>query len=318
MCASRQTGLLLWLLAVLVLGCRASRPREEVDGYTFVRCAALDPPASGSYRLGKLGLTVRERTLEITGAEELRIAAFTGPVGAKLEPADLALLQRAQADLVLYLGGLGDDEKSAQANLTALASLKVATLFLPGGGDRASVVEPSFARLESPAREHVYNASGLHTLQFGGERLVLLPGAPLGRYALDDDGCGLSEADLAERVKSLSSEPARRSWLVSWQAPSGVVPSRAGQVELGNSHIARLSEQLGVLGGLFAYPATHAGEPHESTRGGLVLVLPRLGRVGRERGDGSRLPSALALLRLGRAGLVLAPPAPPAARSDEP
>jgi hypothetical protein len=296
----------LLLASLTMLGCRCSSLAGEHAGQHFTRCAQVDPPAARAGRVGPLQLRVEARVLTIEAALPLRIAAFAGPVGALLERRDLELLRRARPGLVLYLGGLGDSPAIAHKNLTNLAALHVPTLFVAGGEDRWPVVESAFAALSDAEREYVLSASGLREVRIGMDRLVVVAGSAFGRYALDEQGCGFGADDL-EDIQAAASEyeGSARTWLLSWQAPAGhgVSEGRAG-TELGSPDLRAMATALLAKGGLFAYPEVQAGRARTSP---LALVLPRLGSLGSQRADGSRLPPQVAVLILDTAGLVPSP-----------
>jgi hypothetical protein len=300
-----------WVLSMGLLGCRGvgclgADLQAEVEGLRFVRCAQVDAPSARSVRVGSLQLTVDQRALSIEGARELRIAAFTGPVGAALDAHDLEQLRGARPGLIFYLGGLGDSEQTARQNLASLAALHVPTLFIAGGADRLPVVEAAFAALGEGERDYLLHASGLREVQIGLDRFVIVAGAALGRYALDEQSCGADGADF-EQIKSAASRRATagRTWFLSWQAPAGYGVSEGfGGSELGSPRVQALGRALGVVGGLFAYPEGQAGKPRLPS---LALVVPRLARVGSQRADGSRLHGQVASLVLTGEGLLPSP-----------
>jgi hypothetical protein len=290
-----------------MLGCRCSSLEADSDGQRYLRCGQSDAPAARQQRLGRLTLELKERVLSLSAALPLRIAAFVGPVGAALDAHDLASLRAAKPELVFYLGGLGDDVGVAQKNLASLAALRVPTLFIAGGEDRWPVVEAAFAALSDGERELVLSASGLRELRIGRDRFVLAAGAPFGRYALDEQSCGLGSADLADiQAAAEQGEPALRSWLLSWHAPSGfgVSEGLAGS-ELGSPDLQALASAVDARGGLFAFPEAQAGRARPTAP--LSLVVPRLGRLGSQRADGSRLPAQVTRLILGVDGLKSMP-----------
>ena len=297
---------LLFLFACRGAGCLPGSLQGDVDGQRFVRCSQADAPRERSVRVGQLALTIKDRTLRIEGAQSLRVVAFTGPVGSALEPADLSQIRAAQPSLVLYLGGLGDSLKTARQNLASLAALRVPTLFVAGGADRMPVLEAAFDALAEGERDSVLNATGLREVRFGTERLVLVPGAPLGRYALDEQSCGLTREDFQLLAADAKQAPvATRSWLLSFQAPVGFgVSAGFGGSELGSPEVQTLAHAVGAEGGLFAYPEGQAGAARAAK---LALVLPRLSRVGSLRSDGSRLAGQVALVFWSGEGLVASP-----------
>src|SRR5690606_8023368 len=144
-----------------------------------------------------------------------------GPVGARLSSAELAQLAASKAALFLYLGGLGDTAEMAAANLSALASLRVPTLFLAGGVDRLPVVQSAFEQLDEASSAFLIDISGLRELRFERERFAIVPGAAQGRYTLDETGCGFTEDDLSELREAFGPAGQERRWLLAWNAPSG-------------------------------------------------------------------------------------------------
>lgn len=304
-----RTALVVSLLAGLA-GCRCSRLTGEVDDVAFTRCAQVEPPRERTLRTEQLELSIRDRVLSIAPASALRIAAFAGPVAGSFAQSDFATLAAARAGLVLLLGGLGDDLAAASANLSALASLRVPALFLAGGADRLPLIEEAFAALPEEARERLIHVSGLRELRIGADRFAVVPGAPLGRYAIDAQACGFAQDDLDDvRAAFASGAKGARSWLLSWGAPSGWGVSSAAGSDVGSPELFALGQALGVRGGVFAYPETQAGlAPHEDAQGRLAAVVPRLGRTGATRANGGRVPSSLLVLTVTEQGLIEARP----------
>lgn len=291
-------------------GCNCSRLSGEVDSFVFTRCAQAEPPEERTGKIGALEFSLRERVLSLRGPTPLRIAAFSGPVGGAFSKGELSELAGTQAQLILMLGGLGDTPELAGANLKALAGLRVPVVFVPGGADRLPVVEAAFEGLGDEAGAHLFNAAGLRELRIGKDRLALLPGAALGRYALDESACGFTTDDVSALQKALEEGgEAGRKWLVAWNAPAGWGLSTGyGNAEIGSTDLARLAQDLGVRGGVFAYPESQAGETSKGpAEQGFALVVPRLGRSGAQRASGGRVPSSVARLILDAEGLHRAP-----------
>lgn len=314
----RKWARLCLLLCISVAGCRCTGLASESDGQRYLRCGQADAPAARQQRVGRLTVELKERSLAISAALPLRVAAFSGPVGTALDSADLALLRAARPELVFYLGGLGDDVAVAQKNLSSLAALRVPTLFVAGGEDRWPVVEAAFAALSDSEREVVFSASGLRELRIGRDRFVVAAGAPFGRYARDDESCGFQAADLEDiQAAAAKGEPALRTWLLSWHAPAGFgVSDGLASTELGSPDLQALALAVGAKGGLFAFPESQAGRARATEP--LSLVVPRLGRLGSQRADGSRLPAQVAQLILTADGLLDSSHAGPKARFDTP
>lgn len=298
---------LRFAVALSLPGCSCSRLHGEVDGFEFTRCAQADPPRERTLHTGQLELSVRDRRIEVKPKGELRVATFTGPVGAQLARGDLAALAALSPGLVIVLGGLGDEPGVANANLAMLASLRVPVLVIAGGADRLSVLDEALDELGDKDEEWLVQASSARELRIGRERFAIIAGSPLGRYALDDRSCGFTAEDLDDIEEALSDSGFRngRTWLLSWAAPSGWgITLGHGDVDIGSAELSELAARLAAKGGLFAYPETQAFAPREHA-GQLALVVPRLGRTGSLRADGGFVPRAVALLRVGGQGISL-------------
>jgi hypothetical protein len=285
--------------------CSCSKLAGEVDDLDFKRCAQADAPRERTLNTPALALELKDRVLELKPKGPLRIAAFTGPVGAALSRTDMARLTQAAPALVLWLGGLGDSAEVAAANLAALATLHVPVLFVAGGADRLSLVESAFDDLEGEAAERLIHGSALRELRVGKDRFAIVPGAPDGRYALDEEACGFVSDDLDDLREALPGSFSGRTWLLSWAAPAGLGITRGfGGAEVGSAALGELARALHAHGGLHAYPEVLADVPAKAGKGGgLSLVVPRLGRTGSLHGDGGRLPRALRVLVLDAGGL---------------
>ena len=295
-------------LLVSLLGgpsCSCSKLAGEVDDLDFKRCAQADAPRERTLSTPALTLELKDRVLELKPKGPLRIAAFTGPVGAALSRSDLGLLTQAAPQLVLWLGGLGDSEQIAAANLAALATLHVPVWFVAGGADRLSLVESAFDDLEGDAADRLIHGSALRELRVGKDRFAIVPGAPDGRYALDDEACGFVDDDLDDLREALPQSFHGRTWLLSWAAPAGLgITQGYGGAEVGNAALGELARALGAQGGLHAYPEVLANVPIKAGKGtGLSLVVPRLGRTGALHADGGRVPRSLRVLMLDGSGL---------------
>lgn len=297
-------------LLLSVTGCRCSKLAGEVDSIEFKRCAQLDAPDGRSWRAGELDLTVEDRRLRVKSAQgSVRISAFSGPVGAALTRHELSLVTASQPQLVIMLGGLGDDEEMAKATLAGLAALRVPCLFIAGGADRSAVVEAAFDELEGPSRDFLIHGSGLRELIIGRDRFAIVAGAADGRHALDDGACGFESDDLSDVREALEAEEAKdaRVWLLSWAAPAGFGVTRAlGGTDVGSEGLAELAEDIGARGGLFAFPESAVAQAlKDAQRKGFSLVVPRLGRTGASRAEGGRVASGVAKLMVGPSGLGL-------------
>lgn len=310
-----------WVLGLVVMlppwaltasGC-STESRLRVEGKTpFVRCLAGPvPDGERTLRAGRSSLIAKGRTLTATGlAHPLQIAAFSAPgFGPPLTKAQLADLDRSSAQLVLMLGGLGETDSEARATLTALASLERPVLFVAGGRDRWPVLE-LLADPDAPWSKRIMDATPMHELRIGKHTFMVVAGAESGRYAVDDESCGYTAADLAERQKEAAAEartPGPR-WLLSWHAPAaapgqrGITRSESG-LDTGAWNLSRFATQLGVLGGVYAWPSTQAGRSVQSAAQPTQLLVPRLFGPRQERDDGSLAPLGFALITLGETTL---------------
>lgn len=297
------------LLFGALSGCRCSRLAGEADDVAFTRCGQVAAPKERSVRTAQLELSLQERVVAIKAPAGLRVAAFTGPVGAPLSRTDVALLAAQKAGLILLLGGLGDDVGAASANLAALSALRVPTVFIAGGADRLPVIEEAFDSLDADSGELLLHGSGLRELRIGKERFAVVSGSPLGRYALDAEACGFALSDLDEvRQAVAAGGKSGRTQLLSWAAPSGWGISNAAGLDVGSPELFALAQAISAQGGLFAYPETQAGMVvRDEKRGRAAIVVPRLGRTGSTRADGGRLASSVRMLVLSADGLAPAP-----------
>jgi hypothetical protein len=257
----------------------------------YRRCSATPSVGNRSGTSGSLGFSLHGTTLVLTpGASPPRLALFSGAgLGGGPTASDLANIARARADVLVVLGGLGRSHPAAERVLTALESLGVLVLVIPGGCDGIE-----FERLLGSARPRLVNAAGLRRITLGHDTLVPWAGSELGRYAVDSDGCGFGDSDLAEALRELGpSGPAERRWLLSWQSPSS---SRL---------LGQLVAKPGFRGVLSAWPAAVPGviESWEPPDG---LVVPRAWGPRIERADGTLAPLGVLALTFGPDGPQLA------------
>jgi hypothetical protein len=268
----------LWLACSLA-AC-SGELKGEVDGVKFARCAQTKP-AARSYAVGALQLTVTERVLDVRGPSPLRVGAFTGPVGRAFTNDDMAQLDD---DLAIWLGGLGDTAELASANLTRVAARRIPTVFIAGGADRLEIMEKAFEAL--PDDVPIVQGSGLRALRVGERHFLIAAGAPNGRYAIDEQGCGLTRGDLDSIEQAASG--LHHPELLSWHAPNG---------ESGG--LGAIWRAIGEPHGLSAFP--EARGPSDA------WTVPRLGAPGTQRGDGARLKSRVGHFMLGADGLQARP-----------
>ena len=284
-----------------MLGC-STESRLRQDGPTpYVRCVAGPEPAARTIRAGEWTFTVKDRVLDIAGpARALRIAALSNAgIGGAPSSHALSQLREAAVDLVVSLGGAGDDAAAASATLKALASLSTPSLVVLGGRDTWSAHEKAFAELPGDAR--IINATVLRAIRIGSNTFVPLAGAEKGRYAVQATACGFDLPDLDQAAEELGGAAARESrWLLSWQAPTRVGPVLGPQSEfgtaLGSTLVTRFAEKVGAKGGLYAWPADETGAVRVGPLG--AASVPRLFGPRFETAAGARLAHALLLLEV--------------------
>jgi hypothetical protein len=307
-----------WPVAIVVLGlagsaaCSAwSDSRLRESGPTpFARCLAGSAPPERSGRLGSVGFELRERVLTLTPERwPLRVAAFSGAgFGAPLRAADLTRLKQSAPDLLLLLGGLGDDDAAAQVNARSLVALGRLVLLVQGGRDRPAVTRAALEALGEQAG--IIDATVLHRIVIANNTLVPVAGAEQGRYAMNEDACGFATRDLDALAHELGTPASsERRWLLSWAAPAGrgSLPTAALSetgVELGSQALARFRERIGALGGLSSWPI---GRSEASPTGPLTTrVVPRLFGPRLERPDGTRAEPGVLVVEIDREGVRLA------------
>jgi hypothetical protein len=304
-CATPVSVLASFVLAAVCGACGSDVPAElRVAGpHGFVRCLALAPPDAKEWRVGDLALELRGRALSVrTPHGALRAAAFTGPapVATDVRPA-LRALVAARAELLLVLGGLGDDRASATRTARALAETGRLVLFLAGGRDTPEIVAAALDGLDAEARARVLDVSALERVRVAGAELLPLAGAPAGRYARGPDACGFTDADLDARADALGSgEGAARRVLLGWASPSPASGIDDGPA--GSDAIARFAARVGARDVLTAWPREAAGV--RSAGAGIRRVVPPIGGFAARTGTGGRSGPGAAWLSFGPSGVT--------------
>jgi len=280
------------LLAASV-GCAPDVPSElRVAGpHGFVRCLALPPPEAKNWRVGELAVELRARALTVrTPHGSLRAAAFTGPapVATDLRPALRALVS-ARAEVLLVLGGLGDDRERAVEAARALADTQRLVLFLAGGRDAPEVVAAARDALDAEARARLLDISALERVTIAGTELLPIAGAPGGRYTRSADACGFTDADLEARAAAVGNEEgASHRLLLSWASPS--LALGVDEAPAGSDALARFATRVGARSVLAAWPREAvSGTPTEGRR----IVPPIAGFAARTAAGGRSGPGAM-------------------------
>jgi hypothetical protein len=275
-------------IACLVAGCSLWSERKlREDGPTpFMRCGAAAPRArTGEVAGVSVGLKDRALTLS-KSAPSLRLSVFgAAGLGGPPSASVLEQLRATRPDVLLLLGGVGENAGVASASIKALAGLGRLVLVVLGGRDGYSTSHEAFASVGDEA--WVVDATALRSIRIGNDTLVPWGGAEQGRYALDEAHCGFGARDVQEAAEVLGPAHAgERRWLASWQAMP-VASERRAVREAGEwgSELVHLSELLGIRGALAAWPAG-AEDPAEP--GPLTeLRVPRAWGPPDERSDGS-------------------------------
>jgi len=286
-------------------GCGESVPSElRVSGPSgFVRCLALEPPRAREWRVGALSFALADRVLTLNGAGATqRVAVLTGPAPTNDDGARvLRAVKARRAQLVLVLGGLGDDRAHATRTAQALAATGIVTLFVAGGRDEPEVVSAALAALDEDARDRVLEVTALERIVIGGNELVPIGGAPAGRYARSAGACGYTASDLDARAAALGAASAQtRRVLLSWAAASpapGIERAEAGDAEL-----ARFAVRIGAEDALAGWPRELAGRPLPGA--GLRRIAPSAGGVAALGPEGGRVPPGASFFSLAASGLA--------------
>lgn len=293
----------LVVLAVLA-GCGRAVPSElRVGGpHGFVRCLALEPPASRQWQVGGLTLVLEDRVLSIRGAPSpTNIAAFAGPAPGALRSGRSLVVGGARPPrLALVLGGLGDQRAEAIRTAQALASTNLLTLFVAGGRDEPEVVAAALSGLDEDQRARVLDITALERVVLGPVELVPVGGAPGGRYARTPGACGYDAADLDARAVVLGGASTRaRRVLVSWAAASPALGLFG--VEAGDAELARFATRIGAEDGLAAWPREPAG--HALRGAARRWVVPAVGGLAVLGAEGGRVRPGPMFFTLGPSGL---------------
>lgn len=316
---------LLLIAVICCSGCSACPSGERVaqGPYPYTRCRSLSAPPDGVTQVKDVQLVVEGRVLQLHGPRAVwNIAAFAGPAPGRWT-GELGALQSHSVDLVLVMGGLGDDPQTVGQSIGSLSRLPFPSLVLPGGRDRLPWLVASHDALPQPQRSRVQLLTGIQRVRMGDHEFIVVPGVEGGRYGLDRDVCGFAPDELAAFARALASpSDGVTRWLWSWSAPGeggalAVARTHAG-VDVGSGTLATFAQRVGARGGIFAWPAVRALEPVRAngqrpvgwgeSADDVRVTVPRLGGPALERSDGSRVPSGFALLQIDGPNVRLLPP----------
>ena len=274
---------------MLLVGCDCAASSSRVDGpHPYVRCLALEAEAGPRV----LGGVVEGATLSLQNVEKLEFFA--------VRASSLSWLAEQETDaLQVVLGGFAREEESAVALLRALAARGPALLILGGGDD----VEVFREALDEVGEANLVSLLGIRRVDLGSTGMVVVHGAPGGRYARGDSACGYAPSDLG----LLRDDAEEGDLLVSWMLPAvegideGVIGHRVGDAAL-----AEAAAASGLVGGVHAWPSEPAGF-QDPARKRFVVSVPGGLQVTSE---GGRFLGDVLTLRL-NAGTWSSAPASP-------
>jgi hypothetical protein len=273
----------------------------------------VDPPAPFETEADGVRLRLRDRELTIEGLPEtfpVAIARGPAPFAVSLD-STIEEIGQSGAKLTFVLGSLGDDEAATIASVSALSRLPMPVLVLAGGRDHPGDLQAAFEAQGEPARHRVIHVSGLRRIRIGNSlSLVPVPGAVDGRYARDEEACGIGIDDFEEIASELGEAGEERRLLLAYAAPLGSAVSIALEgAEAGSSSLASFAQSIGATGGFVAWPEAHAGQVLGEAPNSYA-VAPALAGPSLVRADGSRVPSHALLLSIGPRGIATPSHAP--------
>lgn len=245
-------------MLLTLAGCDCGSETLEVDGpHPYVRCLGFEADEGA---LESAGAVVEGHTLslEVTKPVEFfSVRASTLPWLTENEGDDV---------LQVVLGGFARDAEGAVPLLTALAARGPALLLL-GGGDDVQVFQDALDEVSAP---NLVSLLGIRRLDFGSTGMLVVHGAPNGRYARGDSACGYSPEDLGV----LADDAQEGDLLLSWMVPTAehVDEGILGQ-RVGDDALAQAVTELPLQGGIHAWPSEQAGL-RDSERNRFIVSVP--------------------------------------------
>ncbi len=314
--ARRLSGVLTVMLSIAVGGCgscgscgssgTAAEGLRADEPSPHVRCLAAEPDREGSVNVGELTLTIEDRDLTLSGAEPLRFAAFAGPAPFTVDLTDaLGAVGDSGVHFVVVLGAFGDDAESLAATLEALGGLELPVFLVPGGRDDAVLLEGALDDLEDDVAARIVDLSPFDRLIAGAVELVPVAGAPGGRYGRVDTACGFGAddlEDLADRIGEAEEGEGAPRYLLSWAAPAGGIAAGITGADAGDPALREFAEEIGIRGGIFAWPGEAAGRV-EDADGRRSEVVRRIAGSPSFRADGARSPVGPSFFTAGADGI---------------
>jgi hypothetical protein len=211
------------------------------------RCADVAVAADGERSVGNVRLRQRGGALEL-GDAAISLIGVVADARDDGEATRESLtwahdeFRRAGVDLVISLGGMGEDRAQIHAALAALSDERWLLVALPG--DRESTAEHA-AAVQALAAEgwQVVDGTGLSALVFERGAVGLLPGAPSGRdgraarLAAGIDGCVWEDADAVALGQALAERPGAH--VIAAHAPPRQRGLAATDVSLSGVHVGQ-------------------------------------------------------------------------------
>lgn len=195
------------------------------------RCAALDTPrlADEAFATGPRRWRLADHALRRADADDELVIGVVADAGGGA-PATLAALARlrvkldaASADLVLALGGMGDDTRALEATLGTLATGAAWPVVVV-----AADLEPATAVRDVTTALRARGSATLdgrlvRWIELPGATIAIVPGAGArGRLVAGDDGCAWRDDDVAGVFGELAKRPGVRIGATA-EAPREVV-----------------------------------------------------------------------------------------------
>lgn len=245
-------------MLLMLTGCDCGSETLEVDGpHPYIRCLATEAD-EGPLESGGALVEGHTLSLEVTTPVEF----------FSVRASSLPWLSENAGDDVLQvvLGGFARNAEEATPLLTALAGRGPALLIL-GGDDDVEVFQDALDDISAP---NLISLLGIRRVDFGSVGMVVVHGAPNGRYARGDSACGYSPEDLGV----LADEAEEGDLLVSWMVPTGdaIDEGLLGQ-RVGDDALAQAATELSLEGGIHGWPSEQAGL-RDPERNRFVVSVP--------------------------------------------
>lgn len=241
------------------------------------RCAAL-APASGPAELGawrREGTTLRAATPRV----RLVVAAVAQAHGTALPDPLRAALVAAGPDVVLAVGGMGEDQAGLERALAALAVDGALVVAVPGDAEPWPALAAAVDRLAADGVA-IVDGARVRALDSGGAVVATLPGlAYPGLLGAGVDGCLHDDDDVGATLTALTGLAGERPrLLVTARAPQGAgddVHDRVDGVHAGDPALAAALVDAGLTLTIHGLP-TVMTEGHAGRGAGAVVAAGSL------------------------------------------